>query len=158
MYSQFFAVALHFIPIIGGVAAGIISVGAIVVDGLSVKDIADYIFGLGSSLSDEEILSLADRKLGKAVSALNDQSISMMDTLRSSCKNPLMLNGVLVENARTVEFMLFRDRICKLMQDNGLNGALLQDIMTMQRALSPDAEARLKNILGTLSKASQPKL
>ncbi len=68
--------------------------------------------------------------------------------------------------------MLFRDRICKVMKDNGLDGGLLQDTTTMrgktfrktvenglnsdgQGALSTGVKARLKNILKTLSRESE---
>ncbi len=47
-------------------------------EGLSVKDVADYGFGLGSSLAEGEMLSLGDRLLEQAAIALSPDSTGNM--------------------------------------------------------------------------------
>ncbi len=86
MYSQCIGIALQIIPIVGGACAGVASAGAYLVEGLSVKDVAEYAFGLGRSLAGGEIYSLGDRIFGRAAIALRPESVA--------CMNPEELRGL----------------------------------------------------------------
>lgn len=81
-YSTLVGIALNLIPIAGGAIAGVISSAAEVVEGLSIKDVADYAFGLGSELVEDHVvengLSIGDKMLQNGSIMLSDESLASM--------------------------------------------------------------------------------
>lgn len=75
--SQLLCIALHIIPIVGGVAAGFIAAGQELVAGMTVKDIGDYVLGFGTMLATDSV-SITDRMFDVATKALSDDALRSM--------------------------------------------------------------------------------
>lgn len=76
--SQLLSIALHIIPIVGGVAAGLISAGTEMAAGMTLKDIGDYVLGFGTTLATDSV-SIPDRMFDIATRVLSDESLHSMD-------------------------------------------------------------------------------
>ncbi len=78
-YSQCISMALQIIPVVGGITAAVLTAGADLAEGLSVKDLADYAFGLGCKIAEGDISSLGHRIFGRAAIALSPSSVAQMN-------------------------------------------------------------------------------
>lgn len=122
--SQLIGIVLQLIPIAGGSLTGLLSAGAEIVDGLSPKDIVDYILGFFVSASQEVSL------FSGAIDLISPENVELMDEyIRNGLIRSVEEGGLDMEVLRT----MIRDR------QNELNSAISveRDTTTAQDPHNP---------------------
>lgn len=108
--SKLIGIAVQLIPIAGGAAAGALSAGAEIIDGLSVKDVTDYAPGL-AQVSDDDVMTFTDRLFGRARKKIAPETIDTLSkTKRRKLEEVMHSSGYGIEVLR----IMFQDPSCEV--------------------------------------------